>query len=93
MIEEKLLTKGEIRKRNASVKMLGEKIGLAAFEQWFHEKPESVAKDDPIAQQIVQALDRFKNDKKFKLGNRGYIVKRTRGKDVKSGFIATRIEK
>ena len=93
MIPDSQLTKGEIRKLNAAKKMLGDSVGENAFAQWYATKPESVIKDDPIAQQIVQALDRFKNDKKFKLGNRGYIVKRTRGKDVKSGFIATRIEK
>ena len=65
MIPDSQLTKGEIRKLNAAKKMLGDSVGENAFAQWYATKPESVIKDDPIAQQIVQALDRFKNDKKF----------------------------
>jgi len=45
---------------------------------------------DPVADALVAALSRLKSDKSFKLGNKGYVVRRAKGKGV-SGFIAKKV--
>ena len=38
----------------------------------------------------LTALDQFKDDKTFRLGTKGYVVKRSKGKGA-SGFIAQKV--
>jgi hypothetical protein len=45
---------------------------------------------DPVADALVAALDQFKEVKTFRLGAKGYVVKRSKGKGA-SGFIAQKI--
>ena len=45
---------------------------------------------DPVADALVAALSHLKNDKSFKLGNKGYGVRRAKGKGV-SGFVAQKV--
>ena len=45
---------------------------------------------DPVADALVAALANLTSDKSFKLGNKGYVVKRYKGKGV-SGFVAQKI--
>ena len=45
---------------------------------------------DPVADALVAALANLQNDKSFKLGNKGYVVKRARGKGA-SGFVAQKV--
>ena len=45
---------------------------------------------DPVADALVAALDQFKDDKTFRLGAKGYVVRRAKGKGA-SGFIAQKI--
>jgi hypothetical protein len=45
---------------------------------------------DPVADALVVALDRFKDDKTFNLGTKGYVVKRSKGKGS-SGFVAQKV--
>jgi hypothetical protein len=45
---------------------------------------------DPVADALVDALDQFKDDKNFRLGTKGYVVKRSKGKGA-SGFISQKI--
>jgi hypothetical protein len=45
---------------------------------------------DPVADALVAALDQFKDDKSFRLGEKEYVVKRSKGKGA-SGFIAQKI--
>jgi hypothetical protein len=42
---------------------------------------------DPVADALITALDQFKDDKTFRLGEKGYVVKRSKGKGA-SGFVA-----
>jgi len=89
-IKEKSLTKGQIRKLNALRKSVGVKIGEEAFEKLLKEQAKAKAvpkvQSDPIAEKILEAVKSLEKDKTVKLGNRGYVVKRAKGKGAK-GFV------
>jgi hypothetical protein len=90
-IDQSLLTKGQIRKLNALRKSVGDRIAEDAFGKWMKtqtKKPKEVR--DPVADALVTALDQFKGDKTFRLGAKGYVVRRAKGKGA-SGFIAKKI--
>ena len=90
-IDHSTLTKGQIRKLNALRKSVGDDIAEDAFGKWMtaqSKTPKEVR--DPVADKLVAQLDQFKNDKTFNLGIKGYVVKRSRGKDA-SGFVAQKI--
>ena len=96
MIDETTLTKGQTRKLNALRKSLGNDIADKAFEQWLTSQPskDAVAQADPVAEKIVSALSALSalaNDKSFRLGRRGYAVRRAKGKGA-SGFVAEKVE-
>jgi len=93
MIDETTLTKGQTRKLNALRKSLGNDIADKAFEQWLTSQPskDAVAQADPVAEKIVSALSALANDKSFRLGRRGYAVRRAKGKGA-SGFVAEKVE-
>lgn len=94
MFKESDLSKGQIRKLTALRKSIGDKLGTEAFAKWLKEEQSKVAveKSDPVADKIVEALKSFENDTSFKLGNKGYVIKRARGKGAK-GFIAEKVTK
>jgi hypothetical protein len=91
-INENTLSKGQIRKLNALRKSLGDKIAEDAFSKWMksHAKDETV-KVDPVAVKIEQALASLVNDKSLRLGSKGYIIKRSKGKGA-SGFAVSKVE-
>ncbi len=93
VINEKALTKGQLRKLNALRKSLGDKIADKAFTQWVKEQPDKVLtnKTDPVAEKLVAAVDTLSKDKSFNLGRKGYVVKRSKGKGA-TGFVAAKIE-
>ena len=91
-IDHSTLTKGQIRKLNALRKSVGDDIAEDAFGKWIKTQsktPNAFARD-PVADELVAALDQFKDDKTFRLGAKGYVVKRSKGKGA-SGFIAQKI--
>jgi hypothetical protein len=88
-IDEKALSKGEIRKLTALRKSLGNDIADEAFRKWLANKPSMVELIDPVARQLEATLASLANDKSFKLGNLGYTVKKAKGKGA-SGFVANR---
>ena len=90
-IEQSTLTKGQVRKLNALRKSVGDNIAEDAFTKWMKSQSKT-PKDarDPVAGALVTALDQFKDDKNFRLGAKGYVVKRSKGKGA-SGFIAQKI--
>jgi hypothetical protein len=45
---------------------------------------------DPVADALVAALANLKDDKKIRLGRKGYVVRRAKGKGA-SGFVAQKI--
>jgi len=90
-IDHSALTKGQVRKLNALRKSIGDDIAEGAFGKWMKTQsktPKEVR--DPVADALVTALDQFKDDKTFRLGTRGYVVKRSKGRGA-SGFIAQKI--
>ena len=90
-IDQSTLNKGQIRKLNALRKSVGDDIAEDAFGKWMKTQsktPKEVR--DPVADALVVALANLQNDKSFKLGNKGYVVKRARGKGA-SGFVAQKV--
>jgi hypothetical protein len=90
-IDEFTLTKGQIRKLNALRNSVGDDIAEDAFAKWMKSQsqtPEEVS--DPVADALVAALDQFKDEKTFRLGAKGYVVRRAKGKGA-SGFIAQKV--
>ena len=86
------LTKGQTRKLNALRKSLGNEIADAAFAKWM--KTQTKAKTvqvDPVAEKIKAALSLLEHDKAFRLGRKGYNIKRSKGKGA-SGFTVSKIE-
>ena len=80
-IDQSTLTKGQVRKLNALRKSVGDIIAEDAFSKWMKSKSQT-PKDarDSVADALVAALDQFKDDKTFRLGAKGYVVKRPKGK-------------
>ena len=93
-IDEKALTKGEIRKLNALRKSIGDDLGEQAFAKWLKRQSSSKKKEivDPISKKVEAALSGLVRDKNVRLGRYGYTVRRTKGKGA-SGFVATKNEK
>ena len=90
-IDESNLTKGQVRKFNALRKSVGDDIAEDAFSKWMKtqaQTPKDVS--DLVADALVAALDEYKDDKTFRLGSKGYVVKRSKGKGA-SGFIAQKV--
>jgi hypothetical protein len=90
-IDQSTLTKGQVRKLNALRKSVGNDIAEDAFTKWMKTQsktPKEVR--DPVADALVTALDQFKDDKTFRLGAKGYVVKRSKGKGA-TGFIAHKV--
>ena len=90
-IDQSTLTKGQIRKLNALRKSVGNVNADVAFGKWMttqSKKPKEIR--DPVADALVAALANLTSDKSFKLGNKGYVVRRAKGKGV-SGFVAQKV--
>jgi hypothetical protein len=90
-IDHSTRIKGQVRKLNALRKSSGDDIAEDAFSKWMTAQtktPKEVR--DPVSDPLVAALDQFKDDKTFRLGMKGYVVKRSKGKGA-SGFIARKI--
>ena len=90
-IDESTLTKGQLRKLGALRRYVGDELGEEAFGKWMAQQAEA-ASVDPVAEKIEAALAGLAGDRKFRLGNYGYTVRRARGKGA-SGFVAIRNEK
>ena len=90
-IDQSTLNKGQIRKLNALRKSIGDDIADVAFGKWMKTQsktPKEVR--DPVADARVTALSHLQNDKSLKLGNKGYVVRRAKGKGA-SGFVAQKV--
>ena len=90
-IDESTLTKGQVRKLNALRKSVGSNIGEEAFTKWLAAQSKVPKKArDPIADALVSALAHLQHDKGFRLGRRGYVVRRAKGKGA-SGLVAYKV--
>jgi len=86
------LTKGQTRKLNALRKSLGNDIADAAFAKWTKTQTKEITiQIDPVAEKIKVALSSLVHDKAFRLGSKGYIIKRSKGKGA-SGFTVSKVE-
>jgi len=90
-IDQSTLNKGEIRKLNALRKSVGNDIADVAFGKWMKTQSKT-PKDvrDPVADALVAALSNLTSNKSFRLGTKGYVVKRAKGKGA-SGFVAQKV--
>jgi len=90
-IDQSALTKGQVRKLNALRKSVGDDIAEGAFTKWMktQSKPSKDVRD-PVADALVAALSHLTYDKSFRLGSKGYVVRRAKGKGA-SGFIAQKV--
>ena len=91
-IDHSILTKGQVRKLNALRKSVGDDIAEDAFGKWMktQSKTPKVVRD-PVAVELVAALANLTSDKSFKLGNKGYVVRRAKGTKGASGFVAQKV--
>ena len=91
-IDESALTKGQIRKLNALRKSVGDEIGEEAFTKWLAAQSKITKKArDPVADTLALALAHLQDDKSFRLGRRGYVVRRAKGKGA-LGFVAHKVD-
>lgn len=93
-IDETELTKGQLVKLNALRKSVGDDLAEGVFLKWLKRQSKAVPveKSDPVAEKLKAALAPLENDAGFRLGNKGYTIRRARGKGA-SGFIITKNEK
>ena len=90
-IDQSTLNKGQIRKLNALRKSVGDDIAEDAFGKWMKSQTKTPKETrDPVADALVAALANLKNVKSFKLGTKGYVVKRSKGIGA-SGFVALKV--
>ena len=86
------LTKGQTRKLNALRKSLGNEIADDAFAKWMKtQTKEKTIQVDTVAEKIKAALSSLEQDKAFRLGSKGYNIKRSKGKGA-SGFTVSKVE-
>jgi hypothetical protein len=91
MINEASLNKSKIRKLNALRKSLGNEIAEDAFSKWMKAQVSgNFIKEDPVAIKIQEMLSPLIHNKTFRLGTKGYVVRRAKGKGA-SGFIAQKV--
>ena len=90
-IDQSTLTKGQIRKLNALRKSVGNDIADDAFGKWMKSQSK-ITKEvrDPVADALVAALANLKEVRNFRLGRKGYVVRRAKGKGA-SGFVAQKV--
>ena len=81
-IDEKTLTKGELRKLNMLRKSVGTKLGETTFAKWYAEKEVAAPATDMNATLIAQALEPLVKSNKIKLPRGGYLLRRGRGRVI-----------
>jgi hypothetical protein len=81
-LDEKQLTKGQLRKLNALRKSLGEKIAEKAFREWLKTSVDEQALTDKNAQLIADALAPLIAQGKLRIPRGGYLVTRGRGRMI-----------
>ena len=90
-IDHSTLAKGQIRKLNALRKSVGDDIAEEAFGKWMTSQTKTPKEDrDPVADALVAALSHLTSDKSFRLGRKGYVVRRAKGRGA-SGFVAQKV--
>ena len=82
-LDEKLLTKGELRKLNALRKSVGEDVGEKAFMEWLRKKPAVMFEpEDKNAVLIADTLIPLIQKNRLQIPRSGYLVRRGRGRVI-----------
>lgn len=84
-VDEKALTKMEVRKLNALRRSIGDDLGTKAFLEWLRAKPEKTTGPmaDKTAEAIGTVVERLISDGKIgSIRRGGYVVKRGRGRVI-----------
>lgn len=82
VLQEKSLSKGQLRKLNALRKSLGNEIADRAFAEWSASQPEGGASTDPNAQKVSEALTALVISGKIKIPRGGFLLRRGRGRVI-----------
>ena len=92
-MNKKSLSKGQLRKLNALRKSLGIQIADKAFNEWMKQQAKQAPAEraDPVVNKLMAALKGLEKDKSVNLGRKGYVIKRAKGRGVKSGFVVEKI--
>ncbi len=82
-LDEKALTKGELRKLTALCKSVGEDIGEKAFMDWLRKKHSVMAElEDKNGALIADTLIPLIEKNKLQIPRGGYLVRRGRGRVI-----------
>lgn len=84
-VNEKALTKMELRKLNALKRSIGDELGTKAFKEWLEKRPDTTVgpHSDKAADEIASTVEKLIAQGKIKrLPRRGYNVKRGRGRVI-----------
>ncbi len=82
-LDEKALTKGELRKLTALRKSIGENVGEKAFVEWLRKKPAKVfAPEDKNAALIADTLIPLIEQNKLRIPRGGYFIRRGHGRVI-----------
>ena len=83
-------TKGLVCQLIALKKTIGDDLGTAVFNKWLQSQTKEIdVKKDPISEKLKSALLSLENDNSIRIGNKGYSIKRARGKGA-SGLVVTK---
>ena len=80
-VDEKTLTKGEIRKLNALRKSIGNDLGVEAFAKWHAQQDKDEGVNDPNIALIEKALNPLVKEVRIPRGG-AYAVRRGRGRFI-----------
>ena len=80
-IDEKALSKGEVRKLNALRKSLGDQIAEEAFTKWLAQQANGNGVSDPNIELIENALNPLMEKVRIPRGG-AYAVRRGRGRFI-----------
>ena len=82
-VDERALTKGQLRKLNALRKSVGSEIGERAFTEWLSQQKAAKPSDrDRNAELIAESLWPLIEQKKLKIRPGGYLLRRGRGRII-----------
>lgn len=80
-IDEKRLTKGELRKLNALRKSIGPDLAEEAFAKWYARHAEGSGVNDPNIEKFEEALSPLVDKVRIPRGS-AYAVRRGRGRFI-----------
>ncbi len=82
-LQERTLSKGQLRKLNALRKSLGDDIANRAFAEWVSTQGNGGAQpSDKNARAICEALQPLIEDSRLSIPRGGYLVRRGRGRVI-----------